>query len=137
MLVWLQHVIEAQLEAVFEELPPLAAKTGMLFSEPIIRVVVDSLRHLKQVPLVVDPVMISTSGTPLLKPDAIKLLLSKLLPLATLAMPNLAEAGRILSRQVRSIEEMRWAARTLHERFGCAALVKGGHLRGLREAADY
>jgi hydroxymethylpyrimidine/phosphomethylpyrimidine kinase len=130
------RTVRDQLTAVFEELRPAAAKTGMLYSEQIVRLVVDFLRASKPVPLVVDPVMISTSGTPLLQPEAIKLLLSKLFPLATLVMPNLAEARSILDRPVKSIEDMRWAARTLHDRFGCAALVKGGHLRGLGEAAD-
>jgi hydroxymethylpyrimidine/phosphomethylpyrimidine kinase len=128
--------VRQQLAAVFEELNPAAAKTGMLYSREIIRVVGDFFRSSKGVPLVVDPVMIATSGTRLLKPEAVGVLLSKLFPLATLVMPNLDEAGAILGRPMQSIEDMRWAARTLNERYGCAALVKGGHLRGFREAAD-
>jgi hydroxymethylpyrimidine/phosphomethylpyrimidine kinase len=130
------RIIRQQLEAVFEELRPAAAKTGMLYSGQIIREAADFFRDSKRTPLVVDPVMISTSGTALLKPEATKILLSKLFPLATLVMPNLDEAGAILGRPLRSIEDMRWSARALHARFGCAALVKGGHLRGFREAAD-
>jgi hydroxymethylpyrimidine/phosphomethylpyrimidine kinase len=129
-------IVRQQLEAVFEELRPAAAKTGMLFSTPIIHAVADFLRHRGPVPLVVDPVMVSTSGTPLLKPAATKTLLMELLPLATLVMPNLPEAEILAGRKLRSIEDMRWAARNLNERFGCAALVKGGHLRGFREAVD-
>jgi hydroxymethylpyrimidine/phosphomethylpyrimidine kinase len=128
--------VRDQLRAVFEDLRPAAAKTGMLYSAEIIRVVADFFGHSRGLPLVVDPVMISTSGTPLLKPNAIKVLLSKLFPITTLVMPNLAEAATILNRPVKSLEDMRWAARELHDRFGCAALVKGGHLRGYREAAD-
>src|SRR5439155_26972902 len=113
-----------------------AAKTGMLYSTPIIRAVADFFSHRRSLPHVVDPVMVSTSGTPLLKQGAIKTLLAELLPIATLVMPNLPEAEIIVARRLRSVEDMRWAARTLHERFGCAALVKGGHLRGGREAVD-
>src|SRR5258706_16449279 len=108
----------------------------MLYSTPIIRAVADFFRRRQPVPLVVDPVMVSTSGTPLLKPAAIKTLLTELLPLAMLVMPNLPEAVILVGRKLRSVEDMRWAARTLHERFGCATLVKGGHLRGFCEAVD-
>jgi hydroxymethylpyrimidine/phosphomethylpyrimidine kinase len=130
------RIVRQQLEAVFEELRPLAVKTGMLYSTTIIRAVADFFRHDQLVPLVVDPVMVSTSGTQLLKPTAVKTLLTELLPLAVLVMPNLPEAEVLVGRKLRSVEDMRWAARTLHERFGCATLVKGGHLRGFREAAD-
>jgi hydroxymethylpyrimidine/phosphomethylpyrimidine kinase len=130
------RIVRQQLEAIFEELRPVAAKTGMLYSTPIIRAVADFFRHRQPVPLVVDPVMVSSSGTPLLKPAAIKTLLAELLPLAVLVMPNLPEAEVLVGRKLRSVEDMRWAARTLHERFGCATLVKGGHLRGFREAVD-
>jgi hydroxymethylpyrimidine/phosphomethylpyrimidine kinase len=128
--------VRQQLEAIFEELRPAATKTGMLYSSPIIRTVVDFLRRTKPIPLVVDPVMISTSGTPLLKPAAIKTLVTELFPLATLIMPNLPETEVLLGRRAKTIEDMRQAARQLHKRFGCAVVVKGGHLRGLREAAD-
>src|SRR6266568_803265 len=128
--------VRQQLEAIFEELRPAAAKTGMLYSTPIIRAVADFFRRCQPFPLVVDPVMVSTSGTPLLKAGATKTLLAELFPLATLVMPNLPEAEIIVGRTLKSVEDMRRAARMLHERFGCAAVVKGGHLRGLRDAAD-
>ena len=130
------RIVRQQLEAIFEELRPVAAKTGMLYSTPIIRAVADFFRDGQPVPLVVDPVMVSTSGTPLLKPAAIKTLLAELLPLAVLVMPNLPEAEVLVGRKLRSVEDMRWAARMLHGQFGCATLVKGGHLRGFREAVD-
>jgi hydroxymethylpyrimidine/phosphomethylpyrimidine kinase len=171
-------MVRAQIEAVFAELPPAAVKTGMLFSEEIIRVVAEFFRSgcaisspsppkkeervggrrpiifkLKSPhpgplpaqagrgrryipPLVVDPVMVSTSGARLLKPSAIKMLKEKLLPLATLATPNLDEAEILTGRKLRSPEDLRVAARQIHEQFGCAVLVKGGHLRHLREAVD-
>jgi hydroxymethylpyrimidine/phosphomethylpyrimidine kinase len=130
------EIVRQQMKAVFEELQPAAVKTGMLFSAEIIRALVDFLKKQKCPPLVVDPVMISTSGAPLLKPAAIKILREQLLPLAMLVTPNLDETGILTGRKIASVENMRVAAREIHARFGCAALVKGGHLRGMREAAD-
>jgi len=129
-------MLRRQLEAVFDELPPEAAKTGMLYSSPIVSAVARFFGRRPSVPLVVDPVMVSTSGTQLLERAAVKTLCAKLLPLAALVTPNLPEAELLTGRSVRSIEDMRAAARQLHERFACAALIKGGHLRGLRLAAD-
>ncbi|HEU0011525.1 MAG TPA: bifunctional hydroxymethylpyrimidine kinase/phosphomethylpyrimidine kinase [Verrucomicrobiae bacterium] len=130
-------MLRAQIEAVFDELPPAACKTGMLFAAPLIRVVADFFNHRNRPPLVVDPVMLATSGARLLSPGAEKILQRELLPRAALVTPNLREAERLLSTRLRSVEDLRRAARALHERFGCATLVKGGHLRGGREAADF
>jgi hydroxymethylpyrimidine/phosphomethylpyrimidine kinase len=130
------HIVRQQIEAVFDELPPAAVKTGMLFSTPIIRTVADYFQKPKRPPLVVDPVMVATSGARLLKPSAVKAILDELLPLAALVTPNLDEAAILVGRKLRSIEDCRAAAREIHRRHGCAALVKGGHLRGLREAVD-
>jgi hydroxymethylpyrimidine/phosphomethylpyrimidine kinase len=129
-------IVRQQMLAVFEELRPAAVKTGMLFSAEIIRVVADFLRKQRSTPLVVDPVMVSTSGARLLKPAAIKILQEQLLPLAALVTPNLDETVVLTGRRIASVEHMRAAARDLHARFGCAVLVKGGHLRGQREAVD-
>ena len=74
--------------------------------------------------------MVATSGARLLKSAAIKVLKERLLPLATLVTPNLAEAEILIGQKLASVENMRAAAREIHKRFGCAALVKGGHLRG-------
>ena len=128
-------IVRAQLEAVFSELPPRAAKTGMLFSAAIIRDVARAFRE-RPCPLVVDPVMMATSGTALLRRDAIRALTEKLLPLATLLTPNVPEAEALLGVRIRTPEDLRHAARTLHECFGCAVLVKGGHLATAREAID-
>ena len=130
------EVVRGQMEAVFEALRPAAVKTGMLYSAPIIRAVAEFFRRRRGVPLVVDPVMASTSGAQLLKPAAIRVLCADLLPLATLVTPNLDEAEILCGKKPASVEDLRAAARKLHERFGCAALVKGGHLRGLKEAVD-
>lgn len=129
-------IVRAQLEAVFAELPPVAAKTGMLYSAAIIRALADFFASRRQTPLVVDPVMISTSGAPLLQTAAIRLLKSRLLPLAALVTPNLDEAAMLTGRKLKSVEDMRWAARQICQRFGCAALVKGGHLQNSRDAVD-
>lgn len=129
-------IVRQQIEAVCAELPPAAAKTGMLFSAAIIRAVAAVLANLAKIPLVVDPVMVATSGARLLQPSAIRALREELLPLATLVTPNLDEAEILVGRKLSSIEDLRLAARAIHGQSGCAALVKGGHLRGLREAVD-
>jgi hydroxymethylpyrimidine/phosphomethylpyrimidine kinase len=130
------EMVRCQIEAVFAELPPQAVKTGMLFSRDIIRSVAGFFRQRRRPPLVVDPVMISTSGARLLKPDAIRVLENELLPRAVLVTPNLSEAEVLVGRELKSPEDLRTAAREIHRRFGCAALVKGGHLTGAKEAVD-
>ncbi|MEP6662658.1 MAG: bifunctional hydroxymethylpyrimidine kinase/phosphomethylpyrimidine kinase, partial [Verrucomicrobiota bacterium] len=114
---------------------PRAVKTGMLFSAEIIRVVVAFFSSQK-IPLIVDPVMVATSGAPLLKPSAMKALQKELFPLATLVTPNLGEAEILLGKKIRSHPELKLAAQEIFERFGCAALIKGGHLPGA-EALDF
>ena len=128
-------VVAAQLDSVFSSLPIRAVKTGMLYSRSIIDAVAQCLTKRKRVQLVSDPVMISSSGTPLLKPSAALALSARLLPLAKLVTPNLDEAAALAKRQVSEPEEMRDAARAIHERFGCAVLVKGGHMK-TAEAID-
>jgi hydroxymethylpyrimidine/phosphomethylpyrimidine kinase len=129
-------MVRQQLEAVFAELPPAACKTGMLYSAEIIRVVVEFFGGKDRPPFIVDPVMVATSGARLLKPSAIRAVCDRLLPLASLVTPNLDEAELLLSMKIRDEEDLRAAARQIVSRFGCAALVKGGHLRGTREAVD-
>ena len=129
-------IVRQQIEAVFEELPPAAVKTGLLFSGDIVRVVARFFKGRKRPPLVVDPVMVSTSGTRLLGRSAVRLLREQLLPLAALVTPNLDETAVLVGKRPASVEEMRAAAREIRSRYGCAALVKGGHLRGVREAID-
>ena len=133
-------MLRQQIEAVFEELNPRAVKTGMLYSTENISIVANFFRNqkstIKNFKLVVDPVLVSTSGTKLLEPKALKILKEKLLPLAALVTPNLFEAEMLTGEKISSIEEMRIAARKIHLEFGCTVLVKGGHLRGISEAAD-
>lgn len=130
------EIVLSQIEAVWAELRPAAIKTGMLYSTAIIRAVVEWLRAGQRSPLVVDPVMVATSGARLLKPSATRIILRELLPLATLVTPNLDEAEILVGRKLVSVEDLRLAAREIKQRHGCAALVKGGHLRGLAEAVD-
>jgi hydroxymethylpyrimidine/phosphomethylpyrimidine kinase len=129
-------MVRMQIEAVFAELPPRAVKTGMLFSEKIIQTVADFFARRKHPPLVVDPVMVATSGAVLLKPSAIRILKEKLLPLATLVTPNLPEAEILVGRKLTTLEDLHDAAREIHEQFGCAVLAKGGHLPNAPAAMD-
>lgn len=129
-------MVRKQVEAVFAELPPRAVKTGMLFSAEIINAVADWFSTGKRPPLIVDPVMVATSGAVLLKPSAIRALKARLLPLATLVTPNLDEAQLLLGRKLRTLEDLLDAAEELHTTHGCAVLVKGGHLKLGDEAVD-
>ncbi len=128
--------VARQLETLTEELPPAAAKTGMLFNAAIIRTVAESFARHPGIPLVVDPVMIATSGARLLRPDAMRALQDRLLPLAALVTPNLDEAAALLGRPLQSVDDLRWAARGIHGRWGIPVLVKGGHLRDVPQATD-
>ena len=130
------EAVRGQVDAIFAELRPQAGKTGMLFSKRIIRAVAQAWRN-SGVPLVVDPVMIATSGKLLLQRDALRVLTDELLPIATLVTPNLAEAEVLLGIKIKDVEQLRAAARIGYERFGCATLVKGGHFRQTRDAVDF
>lgn len=130
------EILRQQIAAVFAELRPAAVKTGMLFSTPLIQVVVNTFQQPNMPPLVVDPVMVATSGARLLKPSAIAIIKQELLPLAMLVTPNLDEAEILVGRKLAEVEDLRRAAQEIHSRYGCAVLVKGGHLRGLAEAVD-
>jgi hydroxymethylpyrimidine/phosphomethylpyrimidine kinase len=115
--------VTAQLEAVFADFEVGAAKTGMLFSRPLIEAVADFLeRH--RVPLVVDPVMVASSGARLLQEDAIEALVGRLFPLATVVTPNLPEAHTLTGLDV---EDRRALSERLVELGARAALVTGGH----------
>ena len=123
-------ILADQIDAVREGFPVRAVKTGMLYSSELIQIVVDRTTHHPPVPLVVDPVMVATSGARLLRDDAVATLRDHLLPLATLVTPNLHEAAILAVREVRSVPEMRDAAVAINQLGGAAVLVKGGHLAG-------
>jgi hydroxymethylpyrimidine/phosphomethylpyrimidine kinase len=107
-----------------------AVKTGMLFNAPIIAAVAALLREHREIPVVVDPVMVATSGAALLQPEAVAAVSAQLLPLAALVTPNLDEAAVLLGRRPDDEAEMRAGALELAKRFGVPFLLKGGHLRG-------
>ena len=122
-------LVQQQLESVFDGFTIKAAKTGMLLTATNVEVVAEWFIK-RKTPLVVDPVMVSTSGTVLLKADAIKSLQEKLLPLAALVTPNIGEAEQLTGMKIRKGSEQQTAARALYESCGCAVLLKGGHLSG-------
>src|SRR6266508_1224708 len=117
--------VRAQLEAVFSDIGVDAAKTGMLFSAAIIETVADFLAE-HAVPLVVDPVLIASSGARLLRDDAVETLIGRLLPLATVVTPNLPEAEALASGAGSSLSQKELAER-LHDLGAPAVIVTGGH----------
>jgi hydroxymethylpyrimidine/phosphomethylpyrimidine kinase len=121
--------VAAQLRAVLVDIPPAAVKTGALGTAEIIRAVAAVLREAR-LPLVVDPVMISKHGAPLMAEEARGVMLDLLLPIAMLITPNLPEAAALTGAPVETLGAMRDAARQIHDRTGAAVLVKGGHLQG-------
>ena len=123
-----REVIEAQINAVFDDFTIGAVKTGMLFSAEIVHTVAAALRARGTANLVVDPVMISKSGHVLLKPDAVARMTRELFPLATIVTPNIHEAQQLADMPIGSLSEAKEAARRIHH-FGCrTVLIKGGHL---------
>jgi hydroxymethylpyrimidine/phosphomethylpyrimidine kinase len=123
-----ESMVSAQLTALAEDLVPAALKTGMLAEAALVRLVARAIRENGWAPLVVDPVMVSTSGTRLLSTEAEEVVREDLLPLAALVTPNLDEAAILTGRVVHDTATMERAGATL-VRFGAgAALIKGGHL---------
>ncbi|HWB86494.1 MAG TPA: bifunctional hydroxymethylpyrimidine kinase/phosphomethylpyrimidine kinase [Bryobacteraceae bacterium] len=123
------ELVLEQLAALLEDMPPGAVKTGALGSAEMARAVAQAARGF-HFPLVVDPVMVSTHGEPLLNDAATAVLRDELLPLAALVMPNVAEAGVLSGLSIRSLDDMRDAALRICEMGARAVLVKGGHLEG-------
>jgi hydroxymethylpyrimidine/phosphomethylpyrimidine kinase len=129
-------LLRSQIRILFEAYPIAAVKTGMLYSRALLRVVSEELAdRLGRFHLVVDPVMVASSGDPLLKKDAVRAYEEELLPLADVITPNLDEAAVLLGRKIAGLRAMRPAAEELRAKYGAAVLLKGGHLRG-REAVD-
>lgn len=117
-----------QLDAIFEDIYPDAVKTGMVASKELIEVIAAKLTFYKAKNIVVDPVMVATSGALLISKDAIKELTAKLFTLATLITPNLKEAEIISGLTIENKEMMLKASKKIYDDFGCAVLCKGGHL---------
>ena len=129
--------VTAQLDAVLDDLEVKAVKIGMVAELSIIGAIVSALSRRKQVPIVLDPVMVATSGDRLLSPDAVAGLRDKLMPLATLLTPNLPEAAALLNESVASDEAaIKHQGRRLLAMGAQAVLIKGGHGEGA-ESIDY
>ena len=116
-----------QLDCVFTDIFPDAVKTGMVSSTALIAVIADKLRQYKARNIVVDPVMVATSGARLISEEAVDALEEKLLPLATLLTPNIPEAEVLSGMTISDPAGMERAARAISEQYGCAVLCKGGH----------
>ena len=146
-------ILADQIDAVFEDIPPMAVKIGMVSSAALIETIADRLTAHQARNIVLDPVMVATSGAKLIDDDAVVALTTRLFPLATVITPNMpeteallaqvmqdrtseddTESARLLSEGIRTEADMETAARTLAEHFGCAVLVKGGH--GIKDAND-
>ena len=127
-------MVKAQLAAVYDDIPPRAVKTGMLSSAPIVEAVSDFLSDHTNIPLVVDPVMVATSGAVLLEKDAIEVYKKKLISLSSVITPNIPEAEVLSGQAIRNLEDMKGAAEKLMALGPQAVLVKGGHL--VEEAED-
>ena len=125
------EIVKGQLDAVFEDLNIDAVKTGMLHNRETVHLVAEAIKLYHPRWLVVDPVMISTSGSRLLQNDAIELIISELFPLASLLTPNLDEASFLTDMEIQSTTDMEKAGMRMLD-FGCeAVLIKGGHLDSL------
>ena len=116
-----------QLDAVFTDIYPDAVKIGMVSSSSLIEMIAKKLKEYKAENIVVDPVMVATSGARLISEDAIETLKKELLPLATLITPNIPEAEVLSEMDIMDEESMVEAAKKISEAFGCATLVKDGH----------
>ena len=119
--------LREQIDAVFEDIYPDAVKIGMVASAELIEVIADRLSYYKAENIVVDPVMVATSGSELMKSNALSVLMQKLLPLATLVTPNIPEAQVLSDMKISTKEDMEKAAKYIGDAFGCAVLLKGGH----------
>ena len=125
-----EPMVTAQIDALAEDLPPAALKTGMLADAALVRLVARAVRRYAWGPLVVDPVMVSTSGDQLLTGDAVAVLRNELVPLATVVTPNLDEATILAGFPVTDVATMEEAGRALVALGAGAALIKGGHMAG-------
>lgn len=124
--------VKEQMKQVVEDIGVDAAKTGMLFNSEIVTAVAEAVSEYSIKNLVVDPVFISKNRDVLLAEDAVSALVNKLFPLALVITPNLPEAGGLLDRDVSNVEQMRNAAKALHEMGPQFVMIKGGHLEGSR-----
>ena len=127
--------LKEQIKAVVSDIFPDAVKTGMVSSSALIKVISDSIKEYGLKNIVVDPVMVATSGAKLITDEAIETLKKELLPLATVITPNIPEAEVLFASKIQNETDMETAAKEISSKFGCAVLLKGGH--SLNDANDY
>ncbi len=116
-----------QLDMIFEDIAPDAIKIGMVSSKELIEVISQKLENYKGKNIVVDPVMVATSGSELMKNDAVTTLVDKLFPIATLVTPNIPEAQVLSGIEIKKEEDMMVTAKKIGDTYNCAVLIKGGH----------
>lgn len=126
--------LAAQIDAVFEDIFPDAVKIGMVFSERLIDVIAERLAFYNAEKVVVDPVMVATSGSELIQSGSIAALTEKLFPISALVTPNIPEAEAISKMKIKTEEDMTAAAKYIGDTYGCPVLLKGGH--SLSDASD-
>lgn len=119
--------LKQQLDMIFQDIRPDAVKIGMVSSSQLIEAIAERLEHYKAENIVVDPVMVATSGSALMENEALATLKSRLLGMATVITPNIPEAQVLTGMTIKNEEDMQKAAKMLYETYGCAVLVKGGH----------
>ena len=123
-----------QLDCIFTDIRPDAVKTGMVASAALIRTIAGKLTESQAENIVVDPVMVSTSGARLISEEAIETLKEKLFPLATVITPNIPEAEVLADMEIETVQDMEKAAEVIGTRYGCSVLLKGGHQKN--DASD-
>ena len=117
-----------ELDAVFEDIRPDAVKIGMVSSPDLIRVIVKKLKEYEAVNIVVDPVMVATSGARLSTEEAVNVMKEELFPLSRVITPNIPEAEILCGFEIKNPDDMEKAAKSINERYGCSVLCKGGHM---------
>lgn len=116
-----------QIDAVFTDIRPDAIKIGMVSASELIETIAERLTYYKAENIVLDPVMVATSGAKLISDDAIETLRERLIPMAAVITPNIPEGEVLAERPIRTADDMVVAAQAIHDRYGCAVLLKGGH----------
>lgn len=124
-----------QIDTVFEDIPPDAVKTGMVASCGLIETIAERLRFYQAKNIVVDPVMVATSGGRLISQEAVEMLKTHLLPLAAVATPNIPEAEILSGMTIHSQSDIEAATKWISDTYGCAVLLKGGH--NISDANDF
>lgn len=124
-----EEFLGKQLDCIFTDIYPDAIKTGMIFSGGQVRIIAQKLKEYQAKNIVIDPVMIATSGATLTNEETVEALKKELLPLATVITPNIAEAQELSEIEIKNEQDMVTAVQIIYEKYGCAVLCKGGHMQ--------